>query len=64
MISGPIDLKSESASKSKGWSMMSPENRFTLFGIMVQAVENRRLGITSGLNIVSQTAEIRPDSAG
>jgi hypothetical protein len=35
MISGPMDLKSESASTSKRQSMMSPENRFSLFGIMV-----------------------------
>jgi hypothetical protein len=32
-ISGRIDLKSESGSKSKRYSMMSAENRFTLFGI-------------------------------
>jgi len=35
MISGLFDLKSESGSKSKRWSMMSSENRFTLFGIML-----------------------------
>jgi hypothetical protein len=35
MISGQVDLKSESASESERWSMMSPENRFTLFGIML-----------------------------
>jgi len=35
MISGLFDLKSESASKSKKESMMSSENRFTLFGIML-----------------------------
>jgi len=34
MISGRIDLKS-SGSKSKEKSMMSSENRFTLFGIML-----------------------------
>ncbi|ESW91729.1 hypothetical protein X773_01430 [Mesorhizobium sp. LSJC285A00] len=35
MISGLFDLKSESVSKLDGESMMSSENRFTLFGIML-----------------------------
>jgi len=35
MISGRFDLKSESGSKSKKLSMMSSENRITLFGIML-----------------------------
>jgi len=35
MISGRNDLKSESGSKLKRKSMMSSENRFTLFGIML-----------------------------
>jgi len=35
MISGRFDLKSESASKSRRKSMMSSENRFTLFDIML-----------------------------
>jgi len=34
MISGLFDLKS-SGSKSKRQSIMSSENRFTLFGIML-----------------------------
>jgi len=35
MISGLFDLKSESGCKSKRQSIMSSENRFTLFGIML-----------------------------
>jgi len=36
MISGQIALKSESGPKSKRWSMMSSENRFTIFGITLE----------------------------